>query len=286
MFLEGTATSGCLQWLDIPMTARMRTALQQLDFTKRRGKQSRPDAITYFVNRSVVQGRKLCTMSCICCTVRRGALTGLASAEINLRVVTVWEQTQTLCNMYLKCEEHLQLHEKEIVSQASQPEVVRTISVIGGLPAETSSFCQLPLQLQPPRDDQATRKSHGKGGADGSRQCARCKQHAAVNVMKAGHDCMLYLISIGKDSRQYSYTQDMDAKMGSLPTMEQALEECAAKKRKEWSRGKWQAEEAQSSVSTTHCFHGVTASGHFSKRHTHLYHHRLTAACCTMSHIL
>ncbi len=29
---------------------------------------------------------------------------------------------------------------------------------------------------------------------------------------------------------------------------------------------------------TLYCFHGVTASGHFSKRHTHLYHHRLASA--------
>ncbi|KAA6428049.1 MAG: hypothetical protein FRX49_02710 [Trebouxia sp. A1-2] len=84
--------------------------------------------------------------------------------DFNLRVVTVREQTQTLCNMYLKSEEHLQLHEKEIVLQASHAEVVHTTSVVGGLPAESSSFGQPPLQLQPPRDDQATRKGHGAHG--------------------------------------------------------------------------------------------------------------------------
>lgn len=140
--------------------------------------------------------------------------------------------------MYLKCEEHLQLHEKEIVSQASHAEVVHTTSVIVGLPAEASSFCQPPLQLQPPRDDQATRRGHGKGGAEGTRQCARCQRNASVNVAMAGHDCMLYLISIGRDPREYSHTQDKAAKIGSLPTMEQALEQLAAKKMKpikEWS---------------------------------------------------
>ena len=75
-------------------------------------------------------------------------------------------------NIYLKCEEHLRLHGQEIVSQASHAELVHTTSVIGGLPAETSSFCQPPLQLQPPRDDQATRRGHGKGGAEGTRQDA------------------------------------------------------------------------------------------------------------------
>ncbi len=29
---------------------------------------------------------------------------------------------------------------------------------------------------------------------------------------------------------------------------------------------------------TMYCFHGVTASGHFSKRHTHLHHHRLASS--------
>ena len=37
---------------------------------------------------------------------------------------------------------------------------------------------------------------------------------------------------------------------------------------------------------TLYCFRKVTASGHFSKQHTHLYHHRLASACCTVSHIL
>ncbi|DBA72284.1 TPA: hypothetical protein ACH3X2_010531 [Trebouxia sp. C0005] len=140
--------------------------------------------------------------------------------------------------MYLKCEKHVQLHEKEIVSQASHAEVVHTTSVIGGLPAEASSFCQPPLQLQPPRADQATRKGHGKGDADGTRQCAQCKHNAAVNVAMAGHDCLLNLISIGKDPRQYTHTQEKVAKMASLPSVEQAQEELAAKKRKsvkDWS---------------------------------------------------
>ncbi|DBA78924.1 TPA: hypothetical protein ACH3X1_008801 [Trebouxia sp. C0004] len=66
-------------------------------------------------------------------------------------------------------EEHLQLHEQEIVSQARQAEVVHTTSAMGGLPAESSSHCQQPLQLQPPRDNQATRKGHGRGAADGTR---------------------------------------------------------------------------------------------------------------------
>ena len=54
----------------------------------------------------------------------------------------------------------------------------------------------------------------------------------------AGHDCVLYLISIGRDPREYSHTQEKAAKMGSLPTMEQDLEQLAAKKEnsiKEWS---------------------------------------------------
>ncbi|DBA76065.1 TPA: hypothetical protein ACH3X1_009811 [Trebouxia sp. C0004] len=122
--------------------------------------------------------------------------------------------------------------------EASQAEVVHTTSAIGGLPAESSSYCQQPLQLQPPSDNQATRKGHGRGAADGTRQCGRCRKHAAVDVLLAGHDCVLYLISIGKDPRQYAHTQGKAAKLESLPTMEQAQEELAAKKRKsvkEWS---------------------------------------------------
>lgn len=56
-------------------------------------------------------------------------------------MVTVWEQTKTLCNTYLKSEEHLQLREKEIVSQASQADVVHATSAAVQLVA-----CQLKLQ--------------------------------------------------------------------------------------------------------------------------------------------
>ena len=185
------------------------------DFMKQKGGQSRPLAITDFVKPVRSANEKSLNHELYLLHTKKKRTDRLGFCrDFKLRVVTIWRQTQTLCNTYLKCEEHLQLHEKEIVSQASHAEVVHTTSVIGGLPAEASSFCQPPLQLQPPRVDQATRKGHGKGGADGTRQCARCKNLAAVNVAMAGHDCLLYLISIGKDPRQYSHTEEMAAKMG------------------------------------------------------------------------
>ncbi|DBB01725.1 TPA: hypothetical protein ACH3X1_000350 [Trebouxia sp. C0004] len=229
MLLSGSGGSA-LRGLRLPTEEEVKMFLQITksfpdprklpDFMKRRGKQSRPLAITDFVKPKRTDWLGFCR-------------------DFNLRVVTVWEQTKTLCNLYLKSEEHLQLHEKEIVSQASQAEVVHTTSAIGGLPAESSSYCQKPLQLQPPRDNQATRKGHGRGVADGTRQCGRCRKHAAVDVLLAGHDCMLYLISIGKDPRQYAHTQGKAAKLESLPTMEQAQEELAAKKRKIYQGVAW-----------------------------------------------
>lgn len=50
--------------------------------------------------------------------------------ELNLRVLIVWQQAKTLCNIYVKSAEHMQLHNKEIVLQASQAEVMHTTCTI------------------------------------------------------------------------------------------------------------------------------------------------------------
>ncbi|KAA6428326.1 MAG: hypothetical protein FRX49_01922 [Trebouxia sp. A1-2] len=140
------------------------------DFMKQKGGQSRPLAITDFVKPVRSANEKSLNHELYLLHTKKKRTDRLGFCrDFKLRVVTIWRQTQTLCNTYLKCEEHLQLHEKEIVSQASHAEVVHTTSVTGGLPAEQPSFCQPPLQLQPPRDDPATRKGAlaAKNGHEG-----------------------------------------------------------------------------------------------------------------------
>lgn len=209
------------------------------DFVKRRGKQSRPLDITDFVKpvRSAEEKALYHELHLMHTKKKRTDWLGFCR-DFNLRVVTVWKQTKTLCNLYLKHEEHLQLHEKHIVSQASQAEAAHATSAIGGLPAEASSYCQQPLQLQPPTDDQGSRRGSGPGAAGGTRNCKRCKDNVAQSVLMAGHDCLLYLISIGKDPRQYAHTKKRAADMASLPTVEEANNQLHVKKlksAKEWS---------------------------------------------------
>ena len=69
------------------------------------------------------------------------------------------------------------MHEKYIVSQASQAEVAHTTSATEGLPAAVASHAQAPLQLQPPQFNQGLRTGAGKGGAGGTRKCASCDKH-------------------------------------------------------------------------------------------------------------
>ncbi len=73
---------------------------------------------------------------------------------------------KTLCNMCLKSVEHLQLHNKELVV-ANQAEVIHTTYKCG-LPAEASSYCQQPVQVQSPRNEQGTRRGRGRGAAAAS----------------------------------------------------------------------------------------------------------------------
>lgn len=129
--------------------------------------------------------------------------------------------------------------------------------------------------MQPARDKQGT----SRGAADSIRACARCRKNASEGVLLANHDCLLYVISIGKDPRQYAntkavycmlsrvsaiadeiqqaHTQAWAAGMALLPTIEPPQEQVAPKKKKsvmEWScmhmtlMGNWQAKEAQISV--------------------------------------
>lgn len=85
-----------------------------------RGKQSRPLTITNSVKPVISAEEKTLYHELYLLHTYKKCTDWLGFyRDTNLRVVTVLEQTQTLCNMYLKCEEHLQLHGKEIVSQAS-----------------------------------------------------------------------------------------------------------------------------------------------------------------------
>ncbi len=208
---------------------------------KQRGKQSRPPGITEFVKpvRSAEEKALNHELHTLHTKKKRTYWLGFCT-DLNHRVVTVWQQTKTLCNMYLESEEHLQLHNKEIVLQASQAEVIYTNFTICGLPAETSSYCRQPLQLQPPRNEQGTRRGRGRGAADSIRACARCRKNASEDGLMAGHDCLLYLISIGQDPRQYTaycpgslptLMRYNKHGMALLPTMEQTQEQVAAKKK-------------------------------------------------------
>ena len=95
---------------------------------------------------------------------------------------------------------------------------------------------QLPGNDQPPGKAQGTKSGHGRGTADSIRECATCRQHASEGILKAGHDCLLHTINIGKDPGQYAHTQDEAAEVALLSTLAQALQ-VAAKKMKsvqEW----------------------------------------------------
>lgn len=47
-----------------------------------------------------------------------------------------------------------------------------------------------------------------KGGAGGITKCGRCEKHVVETVLFAGHDCLLYIISTGRDPRQYPHTKE------------------------------------------------------------------------------
>ena len=52
-----------------------------------------------------------------------------------------------------------------------------------------------------------------------------------------GHDCLLYLISIGKDPRQFSHTKADADKMAVLPSVEEAQQRLAVKNTRELGLG-------------------------------------------------
>lgn len=121
----------------------------------------------------------------------------------------------------------------------SSEEFARVTSLFNSLQEVGSGKRQAPSQ--PPNGDQGITRGSGPGGAGGVRKCGRCEKHAGLTVLYAGHDCLLYLISIGKDPRQYPHTQEAAERMVSLPTAEQARQLLARKKAKSvqtWTNGK------------------------------------------------
>ena len=93
---------------------------------------------------------------------------------------------------------------------------------------------QPPGNDQPPGKAQGTKSGHGRGTADSIRGCATCRKDASEGVLKAGHDCSLYTINIGKDPGQYAHSKNEAVGVALLATMEQAQaqEQLAAKKMK------------------------------------------------------
>ena len=121
------------------------------DFMKRRGKESSALDLTEFAKPGSNAEENILYHELHLLHTNKGRTDRFGFCrDYNLRVVTTWEQTHTLCNSYMKSEKHLQLHEKHIVMQASQAEVSHTTSAINGLPAAVSSVCQATAQLQPP----------------------------------------------------------------------------------------------------------------------------------------
>lgn len=111
-----------------------------------------------------------------------------------------------------------------------------------GVPAAALLNCQVPSEEQQlPQDEHGIMRGSGPGGAGGTRKCGRCERHVGKTVLYAGHDCLLYLISIGEDPRQYPHTKEAAANMRLLPTAEQAQKLLADKKAKSvqtWTNGK------------------------------------------------
>ncbi len=105
---------------------------------EKRGKNSRPLGSTDFVKpvRSAEEKALYHDLHLLHTKKKRTDWLGFCT-YLNVRMLVVWQQTKTLCNMCLKSEEHLQL--KEIVLQASQAEVMHTTSTVVA--------CQLKLIL-------------------------------------------------------------------------------------------------------------------------------------------
>ena len=113
-----------------------------------------------------------------------------------------------------------------------------------GVPAAALLNCQVPLEEDEHeliQDEHGITRGLGPGGAGGTRKCGRCERHVGKTVLYAGHDCLLYVISIGEDPRQYPHTKEVAANMSSLPTAEQARQLLADKKAKSvqtWTNGR------------------------------------------------
>ena len=156
------------------------------EFMKRRGRHSRRLTIMDFVKPVRTAEEKALLMELFQPYTKNKHTDWLGLCrDFNLRVVMIWEETKTLSNLYLKCEDHLQLYEKEFTSQASQAEVAHATSVINGLPASASAYCQAPLQ--PPQPGQGLKRGQNRGGAGGTRKCARYFQALSKTVPQTGH---------------------------------------------------------------------------------------------------
>lgn len=150
-----------------------------------------------------------------------------------------------MCNLYFNCKKQFPCRYVVLQANLTRTEVARAIckhAAILGVPAAALLNCQVPLQKQQlAQNEHGITRGSGPGGAGGTRKCGRCVRHIGKTVLYAGHDCLLYVISIGKDPRQYPHTKEAAAHMLSLPTAEQAQQMLADKKAKSvqsWTNGK------------------------------------------------
>ena len=139
---------------------------------------------------------------CLTIVGRRRETDWLAFArKFNIRVCRLWEDSQSISDLFLKEEKHLQGFHKCIVLQASQAELAATTSAITGLPASASSLGREPLRLRQPGATDAPRsgfKSHKP------HECKACNiRVSGSTAYMLGHDCYLCIKSHGKTPENF-----------------------------------------------------------------------------------
>lgn len=150
--------------------------------------------------------------------------------EFNLRVTRVWEASGSLSDLYLKSEQQLRAHEKVLVKQITEAEARRISAAVAGLQglAAAPAAAPVPVQLAQPSLGQGLIRGQGtgRGGKNTPKRCKGCSGVAGHDMYKAGHNCALYLISMGKDPRQYNCAKEplrqLLAKRGAIPSQEEA----------------------------------------------------------------
>lgn len=150
-----------------------------------------------------MQRRELFTINCICCTPRRSALT--ASAQISISECLLYGSKPRPCAMCVSSPRSIcSCIARKLCCRQAKLKVSHTISTIVA--------CQLRLLLIVSNlcrcSHQGMNREPGEAMAaallTAIRACARCRKNASEDGLMAGHDCLLYLISIGKDPRQYA----------------------------------------------------------------------------------